>query len=207
MRDLASHRASTTLQSVLGGWACVIAFSSALIGQAPHAGELDNPAAAPTEMGVSANPELAAIRVRNSELLHEARGFIGKPCAPNFPPENVPGFEPIPGFLPITVLDGYVQARSKEGRRFAFLLVAHADDASDCHIADVIDLPSAKEANAFLWCDGPDVRGPGVGMRLAGKPRIVDYWYIDAASSRLVPIDLGDKARRSTRCQMPESGE
>lgn len=196
--------------AVFTGAACAAALAifSDAIAWATNSGSGSNQPAAQSEMGVSANPELAEMRAKNSELLRQVRAFIGRPCAPHLPPENLPGFKPIPGFRPVIVRDGFVHARSKDGRRFAFLLIAHdADEEKTCRIADVVSLPSAKEANAFLRCDVPDVPGPGVGLRLVGKREIVDYWYIDVVTARLKAISLDGTAQKSTRCQVPEYGE
>ena len=130
---------------------------------------------------------------------------LGTSCVSQTP---LPGFEPIPGFLPI-IFDGFEAYPQRMGDdRFAFLL--HIDDKAPnhCVVVDAVALPKPATANAFLSCSGPDVPSPGVGMRLSGQQALVAYWYVDAPSNKLErqPLTVLNAAT-STRCHEPENGE
>ena len=109
----------------------------------------------------------------------EARALVGHPCSYN---GDVAGFKAIRGFMPIT-FNGYSARAGVMGNdRFAFLL--KLDSPSTCSVSDAVALPPATVANAFLSCGGTDVPSPGVGLRLAGNPALVAYWFVDITSGK-----------------------
>ena len=142
-------------------------------------------------------------------LLAEAQAYIGKSCNGIWSgkPGFMPGFDTPKGFLPVIAMSGMVFVREKQGTRFAFL--AKTGEQS-CRFADVVVLPSAAQANAFLQCsygDPPDISS-GIGMRKAGVKKPVAYWEIDGTNGKLLRQPLGVLGVEDTvRCQQPESGE
>lgn len=135
--------------------------------------------------------------------LREAQALVGHPCSDN---GDVAGFKSIHGFMPI-IFNGYAARAGAMGSdRFAFLL--KFDNPSTCSVSDAVALPPAAVANAFLSCGGADVPSPGVGLRLAGNPALVAYWFVDITSGKFQRQPLGVlAAERSVHCREPESGE
>jgi uncharacterized protein YecT (DUF1311 family) len=135
--------------------------------------------------------------------LAAARALIGRSCSTT---DDVPGFESIRGFLPV-IFDGYtVLARRRQNDRMAFLL--RLDAPTTCVVSDVVALPSASAANAFLSCGGSDVPSPGIGVRFAERRSLVAYWSVDTTAGKLQRQPLGVLgADESIRCREPETGE
>lgn len=135
--------------------------------------------------------------------LSAAQALLGRSCSSS---GDVPGFESVRGFTPI-IFNGYAARAGQMGNdRFAFLL--KLDNPPLCVVSDAVVLPPASVANAFLWCNGPNVPSPGIGLRLAGDQALVAYWFVDTASGKLRRQPLGVlAAERSVRCREPESGE
>jgi len=140
-------------------------------------------------------------------LLAEAQAYIGKSCNGIWSsrPGWMPGFTAPKGFQTVTAMSGMVFVSEKQGTRFAFL--TRTGDQS-CTFADVVVLPSAAQANAFLQCsygDPPNISS-GIGMRKAGVKKLVAYWEIGGGKLTRQPLGvLG--VEDSVRCQEPETGD
>jgi hypothetical protein len=136
-------------------------------------------------------------------LTKETRSFVGKSCAGIW--GDKPGFmtgykQPNADFRNIATQHGMIFAREKQGSRFAFLAAIPGD--GKCDIKDVVTLPPASKANAWLQCDSgnpPDMHF-GFGMRKAGIKKLVGYWEFDEAAGKI----LRAKPAADTMCQEPE---
>jgi len=136
----------------------------------------------------------------------EAKALVGTSCTKMFDDRAkvFPDYATPKGFANIVVTPGFVTPLEKGGARFAFLIIYKDEVSKSCTIADVVALPDAKHANAFLQCDtqGPD--SYGFGMRLAGHSAVVGYWTLDAATGKLVRRSA---AGAKILCHEPESGD
>jgi hypothetical protein len=106
------------------------------------------------------------------------------------------------GFLSVLLNGDAVAPMEKGGARFAFLIEGQASPS--CKIADVVALPDAAHANAFLACSIADMDSYGFGMRLAGHKDVVGYWTV--MDGRLMRQPIGVLGG-NMHCQEPESGE
>ncbi len=134
----------------------------------------------------------------------QAQSLVGKSCAKMFTGSGfeIPGYTVPKGTLPVILKDGVIRPMEKDGTRFAFLTTM-GDDASSCRIADVVALPDAAHANAFLQCHERDALLEGFGMRLSGRKEIVGWWTIDHGRLTRMP----DTAPGTVLCLEPETGD
>lgn len=140
-------------------------------------------------------------------LLAEAQSYIGKSCNGIWSsrPGWMPGFTAPKGFQTVTAMSGMVFVSEKQGTRVAFLTKT---GGQSCTFADVVVLPSAAQANAFLQCSygDPPNMSSGIGMRKAGAKKLVGYWEI--GDGKLMRQPLGVLGVEDTvRCQEPETGD
>jgi uncharacterized protein YecT (DUF1311 family) len=130
----------------------------------------------------------------------DARSLVGKSCANML--AGLPGYATPKGFLNVLLNGDVVVPLEKGGARFAFLIAGQASPS--CKIADVVALPDAAHADAFLACSIADMDSTGFGMRLAGHKEVVGYWTV--ADGKLMRQPVGVLGG-NMRCQEPESGE
>jgi hypothetical protein len=138
--------------------------------------------------------------------LAEAKALVGKSCTKMFSDRAsvFPGYATPKGFQNALVKGGFVTPLEKDGARFGFLILYQGEVIKSCSIADVVVLPDAAHANAFLQCDMGDPGTYGFGMRLAGHKEVVGYWTQENGKLMRQPIGvLGGKIV----CHEMESGE
>ncbi|HXM00587.1 MAG TPA: hypothetical protein VN932_11700 [Rhizomicrobium sp.] len=136
--------------------------------------------------------------------LADARSLIGKSCANMLGDGGwkLPGYATPKGFLSVLLNGDVVLPLEKGGARFAFLIEGQASPS--CKIADVVALPDAAHADAFLACSIADMDSYGFGMRLAGHKDVVGYWTV--MDGRLMRQPIGVLGG-NMHCQEPENGE
>jgi uncharacterized protein YecT (DUF1311 family) len=138
--------------------------------------------------------------------LAEAKALVGKSCTKMFSDRAsvFPGYATPTGFQNALVKGGFVTPLEKGGARFGFLILYQGEVTQSCAIADVVVLPDAAHANAFLQCDMGDPGTYGFGMRLVGHKQVVGYWTEENGKLMRQPIGvLGGKIV----CHEMESGE
>lgn len=136
-------------------------------------------------------------------LVTETRSYVGKSCADIWgdKPGFMPGYkQPNADFRNITTNSGMIFVREKQGARFAFLAAIPSD--GKCEIKDVVTLPSAAQANAWLQCNTgePPAMHFGFGMRKAGVKKLVGYWELDERAGKILRVTPAT----DTKCQEPE---
>ena len=128
-----------------------------------------------------------------------AQAFVGKRCDALLAPAS--GFAPPKGALPVIDPYGVIRPLEFKGARFAFLFQG---DGAACKVMDVVALPDAAHANAFLQCATFEPTLSGFGMRYAGKKPVVGFWIVAGDKLMRQPAS---KFGRDIRCQEPEGGE